>query len=148
MTTLKALSLAIGVALATVSAASAWETPARGTQLRTDLMDAMRPFAEWNLGAPVQFVVHDLRVDGDVAFASVTMQRPGGVEIDLTTTPMARRGFYDPHVSDGSTMQVLFQRSGRVWVGVLPEIGATDVWYSSPEFCPQWGRVLPEFCAN
>ena len=79
MTTLKALALV--AALALPGAAQAWEEPARGTELRADLMDALRPMAEWDLGAPVEFVVLDLRVAGDVAFASVMAQRPGGAPI-------------------------------------------------------------------
>ena len=50
---------------------------------RAALMDALRPKVEWALGAPVQFVVYDLRRQGDLAFASVYPQRPGGADIDL-----------------------------------------------------------------
>ncbi|MFT5006729.1 MAG: hypothetical protein ACI8YI_002357 [Paracoccaceae bacterium] len=31
--------------------------PARGSETRRALMDAIRPHAEWNLAAPVEFVV-------------------------------------------------------------------------------------------
>ena len=50
--------------------ALAWQEPARGTPLRADLMDAIRPLLEWNLGAPVEIVVHQLRVEGDLGFVS------------------------------------------------------------------------------
>ena len=134
------------VVILAASPALAWQEPPRGSDLRADLMDAIRPIMEWDLGPPVEFVVHQLRVDGDRAFVSAHAQRPGGTQIDLTTTPMAQRGHYDPHVSDGSTVQALLQRSGRMWVPVHLAIGATDVWYASTEFCPGWGGVLPEFC--
>jgi len=124
----------------------AFETPARGTALRADLMNALRPIAEWNLGAPVQFVVQDLRVSGNVAFASVTAQRPGGVAINLRNTPLALRDDMDPDMMDGASMQALLQKSGRMWVPVHHETGATDVWYAWPAFCPIWGAVLPEIC--
>lgn len=125
---------------------AAYEEPARGTQLRRDLMDAMRPIGEWNLGAPVQFVVHELRVSGDVAFASVSMQRPGGQQIDISRTPLVLRDGQDPDFIDGSTFQALFKRSGNMWVPVRHATGATDVWYAWQEYCPTWGAVLPEAC--
>ena len=59
---------------------------------------------------------------------------------------MAQRGEYWPEVSDGGTIQALMQRSGRMWVAVHHAIGATDVWYSSPEFCGPWRALLPNVC--
>ncbi|MCB1396160.1 MAG: hypothetical protein KDJ98_09365 [Rhodobacteraceae bacterium] len=146
MTTLKALALV--AALALPGAAQAWEEPARGTELRGDLMDALRPMAEWDLGAPVEFVVLDLRVAGDVAFASVMAQRPGGAPIVIQDTPFFQRGEIDPEIADGATIQALLQRSGRMWVPVQFAIGATDVWYFYEGFCPIWGGVLTEFCGD
>lgn len=128
--------------------ALAWDEPARGTELRADLMDAIRPLAAWNLGDPVEFVVHQLRVEGDVAFASVIAQRPGGAAIDMLQTPMVHRNDLDPEIADGATIQALYQRQGRMWVPVQFAIGATDVWYSWDAYCPIWGPVLPEFCDN
>ena len=37
-------------------------------------MDAIRPHVEWQLGQPIQFVVGDLRVSGDVAFGVLNPQ--------------------------------------------------------------------------
>lgn len=139
--TIVALLLAIGV-----QPARAYDTPQRGSGLRADLMDAVRPIAEWQLGAPVEFVVHDLRVAGRVAFASLTAQRPGGGEIDMRRTPMVRRGDYDPEIGDGPTMQALLQKSGPGWVVVTYAIGPTDVWYAWDEYCPIWHAVLPATC--
>lgn len=133
-------------ALVVATPASAYDTPARGSGLRADLMDALRPIAEWQLGAPVEFVVHDLRVAGTAAFASVLAQRPGGGEIDMRFTPMVRRGEYDPEVGDGPTMQALLIRSVPGWVPVTYAIGPTDVWWAWDEYCPLWGAVLPEIC--
>ena len=136
--------LALAAALA--APASAWETPARGTQLRTDLMDVLRAHAEWWLGAPVEFVVSDLRVSGDVAFASVLAQRPGGIPIDMATAPGAIGGALDPDTGDVPVVQALMQRSGRMWVGVHVAIEPTDLWYAWDGYCRLWAPVLPEYC--
>jgi hypothetical protein len=137
---------ALALALALPGPALAWEEPARGTPLRADLLDAIRPHLEWQLGAPVEIVVHQLRVAGDLGFVSAHAQRPGGVAIDMAATPMARRGEYWPEVSDGTTIQALLQRSGRMWVAVHHAVGATDVWYSSAEFCGPWRPVIADVC--
>jgi len=136
------------VLIATLAAApaQAWDEPARGTDLRADLMDAIRPLMEWHLDPPVEFVVHHLRVQGARAFVSAYAQRPGGGTIDMQDTPMARRGEYFPDVSDDTTIQALLQRSGRMWVPVHHAVGATDVWYADPIFCPGWAAVLPDIC--
>lgn len=131
-------------------AAGDYSEPARGSATRSALMDAIRPHAEWNFGAPVEFVVDDLRVAGDLGYASLAPQRPGGMAIDLATSPMARMtgSGYDPEFSDGAYMHVLYQRSGSTWVAVHWSIGATDVWFSAPEFCRIWFQVIPEFCVG
>lgn len=129
------------------SAAFGWDTPARGTETRTALMDAIRPIAEWRLGAPVQFVVHDLRRAGDVAFASLRAQRPGGVKIDIRETPTFRRGEEDGSF-DITDIHVLYKRSGTTWVAVHHSFGATDVWWSWGPLCQQFRAVTPEVCAG
>lgn len=137
--------LALCTALAFAAPSLAYDTPARGTGLRAALMDAMRPKAEWHYGPPVQFVVHDLRVSGDVAFASVSAQRPGGRPIELRETPGFRRGELDPEF-DWDSLQALLQRSGKTWVPVHLVVSASDVWWSDPALCPTWRAVIPEFC--
>jgi hypothetical protein len=123
----------------------AWETPQRGSALRTDLMDAVRPHAEWLVGAPVEFVVDSLRVEGDVAFGSLYAVRPGGQEITRDEVP-ERLGYDNPLDWGGTDMQILYQRSGTTWVAVHHLMGATDVWWSDPQFCPQWRSVISEMC--
>ncbi|MFZ5961884.1 hypothetical protein ACOXXX_02945 [Thalassococcus sp. BH17M4-6] len=123
-----------------------WSTPDRGTATRAALMDALRPHAEWQLGAPVVFVVSDLRVQGDVAFGNLRATRAGGGEIDLYRTPDYRRGLIDPEYMDGPRYQALFRRSGDTWVAVHWALGATDAWWYNPEFCPLWQSVIPEVC--
>ncbi|MRU16164.1 hypothetical protein FDP25_12050 [Roseovarius sp. A21] len=126
----------------------AWEEPQRGTDTRSALMDALRPHAEWMLGKPVEFVVHSLRRSGDVGFASVRAQRPGGGMIEIARTPGAKRGQLDAEFMDGSSLQALYRKSGKTWVAVHWAIGATDVWYADPAFCPEYQAVIPEVCGG
>ena len=128
--------LIAGLLAATLAApAAAWETPARGSTLRADLMDALRPLAEWQYGAPVEFVVDNLRVSGNAAFADVQAQRPGGVPIERLDSDTGL-----------PNLGALIQRSGRMWVPVHIAFEPTDVWYASSGFCPVWAAVLPEIC--
>ena len=128
--------------------------PARGSQVRQTLMDALRPHVEWQLGAPVEFVVHDIRLaegqglPGPVAFAALSAQRPGGREIDPRQTPGYKRGYIDPDFMDGMTVQALYRKVGETWVAVHWAIGATDVWYAENAFCEEYFAVIPEFCAG
>ena len=126
--------------------AQAWEEPARGTDTRRALMDALRPHVEWHLGAPIEFVVRDLRRAGNVGFASVHAQRPGGEQINLWETPGAARGFIFSDEMDGARIQALYRKSGDTWVAVHWVIGATDVWWADPELCPGYAAVTPEVC--
>jgi hypothetical protein len=124
-----------------------WYEPKRGTDTRLALMDAIRPHVEWQLGKPIQFVVDDLRVSGDVAFAALSPQRPGGGKIDLFQTPAFKRGLIQPDFMDGTAVGVLYRKLRKTWVAVHHSIGATDVWYSDYVFCLEYGAVIPEWCS-
>ena len=132
--------------LSTPVLADDWYEPQRGTQERRDLMDAIRPHAWWKLGAPVQFVVHELRVSGDHAFAMLTPQRPGGAAIDPAQTPAAQRDPYFAEDLDGVHMQALFTKSGNTWVAVDHSVGATEAWWAWEPYCEVWGDVIREYC--
>jgi hypothetical protein len=123
-----------------------YSEPARGSDLRRALLDAIWPHAIWSFGAPVEFVVDDLRVSGNVGYATLAPQRPGGKAIDLMQTPFMKRGELDPEFYDGVQMHVLYQKSGATWVAVHWSVGATDIWFASPEFCADYKPVIPEFC--
>lgn len=140
--------MAAGVAATLAGPVFGWDVPGRGTALRAALMDAARPHAEWDLGAPVEFVVDQLRVSGAVAYAALQPQRPGGGQIDLRRTPLVTRDGNDPEYMDGTHMEVLFHRSGATWVAVAWQIGSTDVWYATPEYCAAFRDVIPEVCAT
>ena len=140
-------SLFFGVALLAGGAAAAqgYAEPQRGTATRAALMDAIRPHVEWELGQPIEFVVDGLRVAGDVAYGSLSPQRPGGGAIDLYTTPGFRRGMNPEHM-DGTHVAVLYRRLRETWVAVHHSIGATDVWFAGPEYCFEYAAVIPEWC--
>ncbi|MGH1331250.1 MAG: hypothetical protein ACRBBK_10235 [Paracoccaceae bacterium] len=138
-------SLALVCAALPGAAQESYE-PARGSELRADLMSALRPHAEWAFAAPVQFIIHDLRISGDVAFASISAQRPDGSPIDLHQTPLAAQSPEWIEDMDGATLQALLEKSGRVWVAVHHEIGATDAWWDGDPFCAKWGVVMPGHC--
>ncbi len=91
-------------------------------------------------------VVNDLRVSGNLAFASLWAQRPGGGAIDIASTPAAQRGQLDASFGDTPRIQVLYRKSGRVWVAVEHAIAATDVWYSWEPICAIWRPVIPDAC--
>ena len=138
--------LAILLCPLTASAQNCFE-PARGTALRAALMDAVRPHAEWIFGAPIEFVVEDLRVAGDVAFASLTAQRPGGIPINLRATPGYARGAVDTSgISVPQSIQVLYRRSGNTWVAQHFVFGATDVWWSYGPYCAEYRPVISDVC--
>lgn len=127
------------------SATYAWFEPERGTDLRSDLMNAIRPQAEAELGAPVQFVVDSLRVKDNVAFAALEPQRPGGVRIQWEETQMAARG-EDPMGYNGSTIHVIYALADTSWEVIAWTIGAGEVWWSDPQICATHSAVTPEVC--
>lgn len=139
-------SLVVLWGLAGVATAQSWHEPARGTAERADLMDAIRPHAEYALGIPVKFRVDVLRVAVDRAFAILQPLDQAGREVPIAGTPMLRRSGESPDVYDGSRIDTLYVKSGRVWVALHWEIGATDAWYANPALCPEFGAVLPDFC--
>jgi len=143
---LRGLAVIASLVLATGAAAQGWVTPERGSATRAALMDAIRPHAEWMLGAPVEFVVNDLRLAGDRAFAALVAQRPGGGAIDMLRTPMAERGEFDPYLADRPNIEVLYVKSGSTWVALHWAIGATDVWYSWEPICAPFRTLIPEAC--
>jgi hypothetical protein len=97
----------------------------RGDPRRQAILDALRIPVSGELGAPIEFVVETLRVDGDFAFAQVSAQRPGGEAIDISRTPYAEaeaEGMFD-----GPTVVALLRQSGGAWSVVTYAIGPTDV---------------------
>ncbi|MCB1486905.1 MAG: hypothetical protein KDJ88_05535 [Bauldia sp.] len=109
-------------------------TPPRGSPLRAAILDGLRPMVEAEVGAPVEFVVEDLRVIGEWAFAYVTPQRPGGGEIFYVYTryqAAVDEGMFDDQV------YALLRETPAGWLVYEYRLGATDVpWL-------EWGRLYP-----
>lgn len=136
----------LGLLVAMSAYAQEWRTPPPGDATRAALMDALRPHAEWELGAPVEFIVDEIRVSGQFGFAMVRAQRPGGIGIDLYKTPGFARGTLDPESMDHTAIQALYRLSGSTWVAVHHALGATDVWFSWEPLCKEYNAVISDFC--
>ncbi len=132
-------------ALATGATAQEWYEPQRGSADRRGIMDAIRPQADLVFGPPVEFVVIDLRVAGDMAFARVSAQRPGGAAIDIAATPGWQSGYFMPD-ADWVGGQAILRRLGAEWVPVEVIFGATDVWWADPMFCAGFRPVIADVC--
>lgn len=122
-----------------------WYEPQRGSAERRELMNAIRPKAEEIFGAPVEFVIHQLRVSGNRAFASVRAQRPGGGEIHIRSTPGWQSGYFLPD-ADWTGGQALLVRTGAGWAPSQVLFGATDVWWSEPKACSEFRAVIADVC--
>jgi hypothetical protein len=117
-------------------------SPGPGTPLRRAILDALRPLVAADLGNPIEFVVSSIRVSGDRAFVVVNAQRPGGAEIDIARTPLARR--VPLSLIDGPRAEALLVRRAGRWRVEHHGIGSTDIWYADRALCPAYGRVLPD----
>ena len=122
--------------------------PEHGAGERKSMLDAVRARAEEQLGAPVEFIVYDLRAKGSMGFAALHAQRPGGGAIDLYATPGFTLGSIEPEYMVGTLMQALLRRSGDTWVAVHWAIGPTDVWFAYGPFCRRNRAVIEDYCAG
>ncbi|MGD9740235.1 MAG: hypothetical protein AB7O56_02340 [Bauldia sp.] len=129
--------LALGLAAGIASPALAQvEAPAQGTPLRAEILDALRGHAVSELGAPIEFVVNDIRVLGEWAYVDATPQRPGGGEIFYVYTRY--QGAQDAGAFDDNAVALLRQTPAG-WLVYEYSFGATDVawlpwmtWYPVP----------------
>lgn len=113
-------------------------TPAKGSPERKAILDVVRPLAERDLGAPVEFVVGEFNVAGDMAFVALKAQRPGGGAIDPYRTPFAKRnGEEAVSMFDCCHVEAVLQKKQGSWTVVESGVGATDVWYT------EWCRRTP-----
>lgn len=122
--------------------AQSWYEPARGSAERGAIMDAVRPVAGGYLGAPVEFVVEDLRVAGDRAYADLNAHRPGGVAIDMAATPRAQTGYYSPPI-DRPNIHALLLRQGGGWGVAEHAFSPTEPPFYGEPWCGDWRPVLP-----
>ncbi|GAB5445232.1 hypothetical protein [Gymnodinialimonas sp.] len=136
-------TLAIFLGFGALAQAAPFEPP-RGSELRRELLDTIRPLAAYDLGAPLEFRVLEMSVDGDIAFARLMAQRPGGADIDMTTTPMVEWRYAEPFEFDGPRFEVFYVRDGDHWQIVNFGMGSTDVWWWQYR-CETFGTLLQEY---
>jgi hypothetical protein len=98
--------------------------PPRGSPLRAELMDALRPTVMSEIGGPIEFLVKELRVMPPWAYAFVHPQRPGGAAIDWSRTKFKED--VDQGVM-GEDVMALLRHDGARWNVVEYAIGPTDV---------------------
>lgn len=138
----------LAIASFSTAALAQVETPPPGSPQRAAIMDAIRGIAVAELGGPVEFVVNDLRVLGEWAYADVTPQRPGGGEIFYVYTRYQAQ--VDAGAFDHSAV-VLLRETPAGWLVYQYVLGATDVqwlnWvgmYPVPiEVFPSGGAGMP-----
>jgi hypothetical protein len=118
-------------------------TPPRGSPLRAAILDGLRPMVEAEVGRPVEFIVLDLRVIGEWAFAYVTPQRPGGGAIPYVYTryqAAVDAGAFDDQVA------ALLRETPAGWLVYEYSLGATDVpWVEWRDYYPVPWEVFPGF---
>lgn len=137
------LMLAAFFGVGAVAQAEPFE-PARGTELRQELLDLIRPLAVFDLGPSIEFRVMEMMVDENTAFARLMAQRPGGAEIDIAATPMVRWRHVDPHDFDGPRFEVFYIRERDQWQIMNYGMGSTDVWWWGYR-CDLFGSLLREW---
>ena len=123
--------------------------PSRGTQLRADLLEAVRTKAVEVYGTPVEFVVLDLLVANDLAYANLLAQRPGGQSIALTETPAYRnfewfRSAVQADLGPPNNIQALLRRQGKGWRVIHAPVATTEAWWL--EECHIWAPLFPNTC--
>ncbi|MCP4381009.1 MAG: hypothetical protein GY798_06255 [Hyphomicrobiales bacterium] len=115
--------------------------PPRGSPLRSAILEGVRPMVVAETGAPVEFVVHEMRVVDDWAFVLLSPQRPGGAAIDYRYTRYGvavAEGFFDNQVS------ALLRRAPNGWLVFEYNLGATDVpWVAWGDYHPVPMQVFP-----
>ncbi|MEM6385345.1 MAG: hypothetical protein AAF718_03815 [Pseudomonadota bacterium] len=125
--------------------AHAWSEPPRGSELRSEILGAIRSVVAVDLNPPLEFIVNELRQEGDIAFGALQPQRPGGAAITWDSTAIAARGEPEDWY-DGTTVHAFVQRVDGAWLVEDYSIGATDVWWFKSPLCANYQRVIPEYC--
>jgi hypothetical protein len=124
------LALVVWMAVCLPATAQSWRitSPARGSTLRAEILDALRPNIERETGGPVQFVITALNVMGPWAYVDAKPQRPDGRPINWRATKF--RQAYEADMFSGLVLALLLQRLDGSWIVVGTFIGPTDVaWY-------------------
>ncbi|MGR3513010.1 MAG: hypothetical protein ACU0GG_09615 [Paracoccaceae bacterium] len=133
------------VSLSLVTSAVAWSEPPRGSDLRSDILTAIRTVAATELNPPLEFIVSELRHEDDIAFGTLQPQRPGGAPIVWDSTAIAERGEPEDWY-DGTTIHAFLRQIEGDWYVDDYSIGATDVWWFKSPLCETYKRIIPEYC--
>ena len=138
--------VALILILPSLSSAQDLFTPAKGSPERKEILDAIRPHVELQLGKPVEFVVDDLKVAGAFSFAQLSPQRPGGKAIDRDSTPYAREAGVDAmEFWDCCHTEAILEKVDDTWIVRDVVVGSTDVWYM--EWCEATPAILIGACS-
>lgn len=107
--------------------------------LRKEVLNALRPSIEKDLGQKVIFKVDILRVYGDWAFVNVHPLQPNSKPIDFKKTKYREQ--LEAGMFDGSSTYALLKKTGKKWAVKDFVIGPTDVywiaWMDAPYSAPK-----------
>lgn len=121
-------------------------SPHTGSPLRQQILDAVRPAVEADLGQPVRFNVSSIRTDGIWAYLSATPLTPEYQPVDYSATKYAadiEEGAFDDWLC------ALVEREGDIWIVRALEIGATDAPFVDwPERFGAPGEVVMPVAAD
>ncbi len=119
----KPIIAALLFALAPISTfAGEVHEPAKGSQERAAILEAIRPAIEAQMRGPVEFQIETMRTDGDWAFVMANPQRPDGRPIDPEETAFAG----EENDMDGLKVLALARRVRGRWVHIDDIIGPMD----------------------
>lgn len=125
---------AMAALLAAGPASADMQIPPKGSPLRTNVLDTVRPMVEAEVGKPVEFVVTTIRVLGEWAFVIAQPQRPGGGKIGYAYTR------YQTAVDEGAfdnQVIALLRNTPSGWLVYGYSLGATDVPWE------EWRQAYP-----
>lgn len=100
-------------------------SPSEGSALRSDILNALRPAIEREIGGHVSFVVHTLRVMDRWAYVSADPVRPDGHPIDWRTTKFRRD--VEADMFSGLVLALLRRGDAGQWAVADYALGPTDV---------------------
>ena len=100
-------------------------SPSKGSALRSDILNALRPAIAREIGGHVSFVVHTLRVMDRWAYVSADPVRPDGHPIDWRTTKFRRD--VEADMFSGLMLALLRRSDAGQWAVADYALGPTDV---------------------
>jgi hypothetical protein len=104
--------------------AQGFVSPGKGSALRSDVLNALRPTIEREVGGHVSFVVHVIRVTDGWAYVRADPVRPSGETINWRKTKFRRA--FDADMFSGIVEALLRGEAGH-WSLAEFSLGATDV---------------------